>query len=271
MSVVVREPQFADDRWYPSGGDALAAKVDGLLDIAAAPAKAIGIVAPHAGYYYSGVVAGAIYGAVQVPDRIIAVGPNHRGIGARRAIMSQGVWRIPCADVQIDHVAAEVVKAHIPSLTEDSVGHSLEHSLEVQMPFIARRNPAARIVPICTYPMNVDQCRGVGVALARAVRALEGDTLIVASSDMNHMEPAVIGNRKDRLAIDRFEAMDPAGLFHTVRSEQITMCGVVPAVIMLYAALELGAAQATCVKYNDSGDACGDKTQVVGYAGMMVV
>lgn len=268
--MTVRVAQFADDRWYPSRADALQREVDGYLEVAPQPYRALGVVAPHAGYYYSGRVAGAVYGAVVVPDRVIVLCPNHRGIGARRAIMVEGTWRIPGRDIPVDMAAAATIRRHASWLTADGVAHSQEHSLEVQLPFLDRRNPSFSLVPICLYPQSVEECRRLGLALAAALRELPGDTLIVASSDMNHYESARLGNAKDQLAIDRVLALDPSGLHQTVRSEGITMCGVVPATAMLFAALELGASSAHLVKYEDSGDSNGDKSHVVGYAGLVV-
>lgn len=265
-----RRPVFADDRWYPSTAGRLSEELERLIQVRHPPLPAMGVVAPHAGYYYSGRVAGELYGSIDVPDRVVVLCPNHTGLGARAAIMVEGNWRIPGAVIPIDEPAAESLLAAAPELSVDVLAHSEEHSLEVQLPFLHARNPAVRLVPICLSRLSFEACRRLGQALAPAIAELDGPTLVVASSDMNHQEPARIGNRKDRLAIDRMLAMDPAGLFETVRSERITMCGVVPAAVMMTCAIARGASACTLVRYMDSGDANQDKSRVVGYAGLTV-
>jgi AmmeMemoRadiSam system protein B len=266
----VRQAAFADDRWYPSTEEALHNQVDNFLDSGEEPESVIALMAPHAGYFYSGRVAGAVYSAVKVPDRVIVVAPNHRGIGARRSVMTHGYWRIPGLDIPIDTDAATTLKSLAPGLIDDDMAHSQEHSLEVQLPFLSRRNPNMKLVPMCLFPQRLEDCRALGAALADTVKTLPGDTLLVASSDMNHYESAAVGNAKDKRAIERVLALDPDGLYRTVRSEDISMCGMVPTTIVLYAALALGAGSARLVKYADSGDANHDKSSVVGYAGISI-
>jgi AmmeMemoRadiSam system protein B len=245
-------------------------KVDSLLASAEPAQRALALMAPHAGYFYSGAVAGAVYSAVEVPNRVVVVAPNHRGIGARRSIMTRGAWRIPGHSIAIDSEFADRFRAAAPEFKDDTVAHSQEHSLELQLPFLVRRNPKLTLVPICVWPQQFDQCRLIGLALAQTITDSDGETLLVASSDMNHYESAAIGNAKDRHAIDRVLALDPEGLFNTVRQRDISMCGMVPTAIVLTAALALGATRAKLIRYADSGDASGDKDSVVGYAGITI-
>lgn len=265
----IRLPAFADDRWYPSHPLRLQKVIEGYLQ----PGEArdvFGVMCPHAGYTYSGHVAGAAYGQINVPDRVILLGPNHRGGGAPLSIMTRGAWRIPGHDVPIDHHAADVLVRHAPELTPDEVAHQGEHSLELQLPFLVARNPAVSIVPICFYPLGYDDCVTLGKALASAIEELPGPTLIVASSDMNHFDSAAVGHQKDQRALARLVSMDPEGLFNTVRQERISMCGVVPATILLHAAIASGRSDPCLIKYADSGDITGDKSSVVGYASVTV-
>ena len=146
----------------------------------------------------------------------------------------------------------------------------MEHSLELQLPFLLRRNPNLKLVPICLWPQRLDDCEAIGVALAQTIQQHSDSTLMVASSDMNHFDSAQVGNAKDKLAIKQIIELNPQQLFDTVRHNDISMCGVVPTTIMLFAAQILGATQATLVKYSDSGDSSGDKNSVVGYAGLTV-
>ena len=266
----LRLPVFADDRWYPSTVAELNAEVDRHLGSAESQLDVVAVVAHHAGYYYSGHVAGAVYSGVCVPDRVIMVGPNHRGIGARRAVVTSGAWRIPGRDIPIDTEAARTLMAFAPSLTDDTVAHSREHSLEMHLPFLNRRNGEFRLVPVCVFPQSQAECRTLGHALAETVNALSGQTLLVASTDMNHFESAAVGNAKDRKAINKVLELDPEGLYDVVRNGDISMCGMVPTTIVMHAAMALGANNARLVKYADSGDVNGDKSSVVGYAGLVM-
>ncbi len=267
--MTVRDPVFADDRWYPSTGPAVTRAIDGYLSGDGARA-AIGIVAPHAGIFYSGRVAGAIYGAIRVPDRVIVLAVNHRGIGARQAIIASGAWDIPTGRVPIDPEAAATLMRHAPALEDDATAHSLEHSLELQLPFLWARNPNVTIVPVCLGRIGPSAIDALGRAVASTIQELDGETLIVASSDLNHQEPQSVSRVKDRLAIERVLALDPTGLVQTVRQERITMCGVIPTAVMLRAALQLGATSAELIKYEDSSVSSGDKSHVVGYAGLLI-
>ena len=270
MDNPIRQARFADDRWYPSDPATLEQTIDQYLAIQSTPQNALGLVAPHAGYFYSGKVAGAVYGSVKIPDRVVVIGPNHRGVGARRSIMTHGTWQIPGHNIPIDSAFAQKFLEQAPGFSNDPHAHSMEHSLEIQLPFLRRRNPQMKLVPICLWPQQLDDCEQIGLALAKTIQDHSEPTLIVASSDMNHFESAQIGNAKDQMAIQEIIALNPHRLFDTVRQNDISMCGMVPTTIMLFATLALGAVQASLVKYADSGDASGDKNSVVGYAGLSV-
>ena len=156
------------------------------------------------------------------------------------------------------------------SVEEDSEAHRREHSLEVQLPFVKVLRPDAELVPVSLGETSLPLCREVGEALARLIREEEEPPILLASSDMNHFEPREVGRAKDDLALARIEALDPEGLFRTVRAESITMCGFLPATALLFAARALGAARAEVVSRRDSGDETGDTSSVVGYAGVVV-
>jgi AmmeMemoRadiSam system protein B len=268
--MTTRPAQFADNRWYPSSSKQLASDLTRYLGATLLNESALAVVSPHAGYFYSGAVAGSVYARVNIPDRVVIVGVNHRCIGAQQAIVNVGHWQIPGADVPIDIDAANAILSRAEDLVVDPDAHALEHSLELQLPFLVHRNPALRLVPISLGRVTLEDCRALGHALAETVKTLDGDTLLVASTDMNHYESAAIGNRKDKAAMAHIEALDPKGLLDTVRREKISMCGVLPTVTILFAARALGAQRATLAKYADSGDSSGDKTAVVGYAGYLI-
>jgi hypothetical protein len=266
---MIRPPAVAG-HFYPSEPRELARQVDQYFAPNKEKTLARGCVVPHAGYIYSGHVAGAVYSALQIPARCILVGPRHFPRGEPMAIMTSGSWRTPLGETEIDsEMAAELLHA-CPHLRDDDVAHAREHSLEVQIPFLQRLAGDFRFVPIVLATDRYEELEELGHAIGKVAKAQEGPVLIVASSDMNHYENDRVTRVKDRRAIDRILALDPRGLYDTVHSEGITMCGYAAAVAMLVSALDLGAKDANLVKYATSGDINGDREEVVGYAGLIL-
>jgi MEMO1 family protein len=235
------------------------------------PVRALGCIAPHAGYRYSGHVAGAVFARVEVPKRCIVLCPNHTGVGRALAMMSEGAWRTPLGDVPIDAELAGALKQRFPALQEDATAHRAEHAAEVELPFLLLRQPELRFVPIALGTGQFEVLEQLGKALADVVAAQSDPILIVASSDMNHYESDAVTRAKDQRAIERILTLDPRGLFDVVTQQDISMCGFGPAVVMLTGARQLGAKSAELAKYATSGDVSGDRDMVVGYAGVAVV
>lgn len=266
---MIRHPAVAG-QFYPDQPDYLRQVIDDFLVAEGEPIPALAVVAPHAGYIYSGALAGRVMASVQVPDAVVILGPNHSGLGAGQAIMTEGQWATPLGNVPLDTALARLILDRAPDLTEDARAHAREHSLEVQVPLLLRRNPDLKIVPICQSYADFETCRGIGQGIARAVREYERQILIVASTDMTHFESAEGARQKDELAIARILALDPEGLLQTVRGHQISMCGVIPTTTALVAALDLGASRAKLIDYTNSGEVNRDYQSVVGYAGVVV-
>jgi hypothetical protein len=273
MSAPVRHPAVAG-QFYPSNPDQLRQQIESFVQTGREKIRALGCVVPHAGYIYSGAVAGAVYGRLELPRRFIILCPNHTGAGQALAIMSRGHWLTPLGEAAIDEPLAEALKGEFSGLRDDAAAHLREHALEVRLPFLQQLAGEFTFVPIVVGSGRLEVLTELGSSLARVLRPpAEGskhDVLMIASSDMNHYEDDERTRSKDRLAIDRVLALDPAGLWETVQREQISMCGYGPAVAMLTAARELGASKAELVKYATSGDVSGERDQVVGYAGMIV-
>ena len=225
---------------------------------------------PHAGYKYSGQVAGTVYSRIEIPSRVVLLGPRHFPDGARFAILSDGAWQTPLGLVPLDRPLAEKIARACPLLHEDAIAHRNEHSLEVQLPFLQRLAPSSTFVPIVIASAHYSELESLGHAIADVLRAEEEPMLVIASSDMNHYESDAITRVKDRKAVDRILALDPRGLFDTVREEEISMCGYGAAVAMLTAVRRLGAARAELVRYATSGEVNGDFQEVVGYAGIVI-
>jgi MEMO1 family protein len=224
---------------------------------------------PHAGYVYSGHVAGAVFASIELPRKIIVLGVRHYPRGEAMAILSSGAWLTPLGDAPIDAALAEELRRECPLLREDSVAHSGEHSLEVQIPFLQVLAPGFSFVPVALGTLHFESLISVGEALARVLRNSKENVLLVTSSDLNHYEDEKTTRIKDQRAIDRMLALDPRGLYDTCRNEEISMCGLGPAVAMLTALNALGVKKSELVKHATSADISGDRNQVVGYAGMV--
>lgn len=233
----------------------------------AVPAKAC--LVPHAGYRYSGPVAGAVFARMVLPRKIILLGVRHYPRGESAAILSSGAWRTPLGDAPIDEALAEELGRECPLLCEDSIAHSTEHSLEVQVPFLQVLAPGFSFAPVALGTVQFESLVSVGEAMGRVLRNAKEDVLLLTTSDLNHYEDDRTTRVKDRKAIDRLLGLDPRGLYDTCRNEEISMCGLGPAVAMLTALHELGARKSKLVKYATSADVSGDHAQVVGYAGMI--
>ena len=275
----VRTPAVAG-RFYPGRAEELRQEVleftsGSKIPIATAPIAAIGCVAPHAGYIYSGSVAGAVYSRLKIPERCVILCPNHTGKGRPLAVMATTTWQTPLGEVAADADMGARLLRRFPALQEDSAAHRAEHAIEVQLPFLQTLRPELKIVPIAVGTSEFNVLRGLGEALADVIadhhkQDQKEKVLIIASSDMNHYESDAITRVKDRKAIERVLALDARGLWEVVMNEDISMCGFGPTVVMLTAAKLLGATSAALVKYATSGDVSGDYNSVVGYAGIIV-
>jgi hypothetical protein len=264
-----RSPAVAGQFYYGTSSK-LQQQVENYIDKGARRERVLGVVSPHAGFIYSGAVAGAVYSSIDFPETFILIGPNHTGLGAQVSLMASGEWEIPTGVFCIDEKISYKISMYVPIVTKDTKAHMFEHSLEVQLPFIAYFSKEAKIVPIIILSATVEECRVIGEGIARAVKDIGSSVVIVASSDMSHYVPDDIARKKDGKAIDRILSLDPEGLYETVEKERISMCGYIPVTTMLYAAEALGAQSARLIKYATSAEVSGDYEQVVGYAGIVL-
>lgn len=276
MPTAVRQPAVAG-RFYPANAQHLRAEVEKFTTAPAAESAkpetkihALGCVVPHAGYMYSGHVAGAVFRRLELPRRFVILCPNHTGMGEPLAIMSEGVWQTPLGDAPIDESLAERLKAKLTLLSEDQAAHRYEHALEVQLPFLQVLAPGFEFVPITVATGNFEVLGALGMVIGSVATEAGTPVLVIASSDMNHYESDDVTRVKDRRAIDQLLALDARGLYDIVHKTAISMCGYGPAVVMLTAARKLGATRAELIRYATSGDVSGDRDMVVGYAGVAV-
>ncbi len=266
---MIREPAVAG-QFYSADPACLRRSIESFVGKRESLEQARAVVAPHAGYMYSGAVAGAVFGSVMLPKRVIVLGPNHTGRGVPLALHPVGEWRTPLGLVTIDAEMSRRLLEECTELREDTRAHAREHSLEVQIPFLQALAPGFTFSAVCVGTADYSALESLGHAMARAAQSLAGPFLIVASSDMTHYEEAGIAREKDRLAIDRVTAVDPRGLYRVVIEKDISMCGFAPTVAALTACRDMGSRSGRLVRYSNSGDVSGDYDRVVGYAGIAV-
>jgi MEMO1 family protein len=257
-------------QFYPSDPDDLRRVIASFFKKTETALETMAVVVPHAGYVYSGPVAGGVFCSIRLPKRVILLGPNHTGRGAGLALSPSGSWRTPLGAVSIDAEMNRELLAECPGLQEDSSAHASEHSLEVQIPFIQALQPDFRFSAICVGTDDYAALEALGHGMARAIKSLKESVLLVASSDMTHYETAEHAARQDRFAIDQILKLDPQGLYQTVMDRDITMCGFAPTVAVIIACLDLGASEGRLIRYTNSGEASGDYRSVVGYAGLTI-
>ena len=264
---MLRSPAVAGT-FYPGQPEALSALVLECLPAKTEPARCRACLVPHAGYVYSGRVAGAVYSRIAFPQRIIILGVRHFPYGEDAAMLSLGAWRTPLGDAHIDSELAARIARSCPLLVDDPVAHEHEHSLEVQIPFLQVLCPGFRFVPIALGGLEFAALTSLGQALGQVLSADE-DLLLLTTTDFNHYEDLATTRHKDQLAIEKILACDAQGLFDVCQKQKISMCGLGPTVAMLTALRYLGAGRAELVEHRTSADHSGDTRKVVGYAGFL--
>jgi len=267
---VLRLPAVAG-RFYPSNPAELTALIGLFTEIEPHTEKVTvkACLLPHAGYVFSGSVAGAVLSRIALPRKILILGVRHFPRGKPAAILSHGAWRTPLGDVAIDESLAQALRAACPLLREDEVAHSKEHSLEVQLPFLQVLSPGFTFVPVALGTVRFEDLVAVGEAVGRVLQEAAEEILLLTTSDLNHYEDDAVTRVKDRKAIEQLLAMDAQGLYDVCRNEAISMCGLGPAVATITALQGLGAKHSELVRYATSADVSGDRTAVVGYAGII--
>jgi MEMO1 family protein len=281
MGSEIRLPAVAG-RFYPASPEELATEVQTLLGaVETTPRPLVGLMAPHAGYVYSGRTAAKAFAAAEIPRRVIVLCPNHTGRGAKIAVSSARAFRVPTGDVPVDDALAAMLlrtcAVHKLPAAADQEAHAEEHAIEVMLPFLQARRPDVTIVPVVVGGLQQVQTEALGEALADAVHEMSGESdsdggiLVLASSDMNHYLDVAETRRRDLLALEAMLTGDPERLYRTVHDHDISMCGVLPAAAMLaYARSVAGEIEPELVAYATSAEAFGDTDRVVGYASVLV-
>ena len=266
---MVRNP-FVAGQFYPAYSSVLEKQLSELINKKSKKTDCLGIMSPHAGYIYSGGVAGAVFSRIKVKNTAIILGPNHSGSGKPFSMMTETSWQMPQGEVHINKALAKKLLAASKFLEEDPTAHTHEHSIEVQLPFLQYIKKDFKLIPIVISQSDIGTYKKLGQDIAKTVKKSKEDVIIIASSDMTHYEGRESAEKKDKLAIEAILELNEEKLIDRVSSMDISMCGSAPVAVMLSACKALGAESSELVDYKTSGDISGDYSSVVGYAGIII-
>ena len=267
--MLIRKP-CVSGTFYPASKEGLMKELEKFVTEPGKKEKEVfGAISPHAGYMYSGRVAGVVFSNIKIPNRVVILNPNHRGIGPDVSVFPEGRWEFPGFSVDIDEEIVSYLSQN-PLFVKNSSAHEEEHSGEVQVPFIWFKNRTTRFAFITIRTLKKNILQDVGMYLSKLKRDFP-EIIFVSSSDMNHYEPDDISREKDKKAIDKILSLDAEGLLSTVLNHNISMCGIAPVASLLFAAKDYGVKSAELVAYTNSGEVSGDKSAVVGYAGFILL
>lgn len=265
---MIRNPYVAG-YFYPDSPSELKAMIAGYVDKKAPKEDVIGLLVPHAGYMYSGPVTGATISRIKFKDTFIVMGPSHSGRGKPYSVMPEGTWKMPFGDVEVDAELARKIITMSKYLKEDYEAHRDEHAVEVQLPFLQYLKPDVKIVPIILGYTDASILKEIGRDIARAIKELNREVVILASGDMTHYETHAAATEKDHKAVEAMLTLDEEELTRRYQRLSISMCAYGPVMVLMSTAKELGAASGELVMYRTSGDTTKDYDAVVGYAGVI--
>ncbi|RMH07317.1 MAG: AmmeMemoRadiSam system protein B [Nitrospirae bacterium] len=275
-------PRTVAGSFYPASPEVLRRELMKLLDLDSPKEPVRAAIVPHAGYMYSGSVAGAVFSRMVMPEVVLVMGPDHWGWGDGASIMVEGTWETPLGRIAIETDLAQNILARSRTLRATSQGQTGEHSIEVQLPFLQALEQPFRLVPIYFHAQTYTVCQDVGQAVAEAIRESSQTVVVVASTDFTHcgrvyrqlpppgLTAHAFAREQDRKAIEAILTLNPRNLYDTVKREQISMCGVGPATAALVVANYMDAREATLLAYKTSAEVTQDEDTAVGYAGIVI-
>ncbi len=266
----VRRPAVAG-QFYPGSAAEIQATLDGFLDEAVEKESWAAAMVPHAGWVYSGKLAAQVLNRIAIPDRVLVFAPKHNRVGADWAVAPQRSWALPSGEVKSDPELAARLADRLSLMELDAAAHAPEHSIEVQLPILARLAPSSRVVGIVLQGGDWNAVQKSADELGAVLSEMPKPPLLVISTDMNHYADEETTRRVDRMALDALESLDPFALFQTVRKNRISMCGVLPAVLVMETLKRMGGLnRIESIGYATSAEASGDTSRVVGYAGALI-
>ena len=265
----IRESAIAGT-WYPGDPQVLRQWIDEFLKKATVPpleGNIIGIIAPHAGYMYSGQVAGYAYRVLKGRkfSRVVVVAPSHYAYFNGVSIYPKGSFRTPLGLVEVDEEMCEKFLKASPLIKDLPQAHVREHSLEIQLPFLQVVLGDFKLIPLVVGEQDELTIKELGRVISEVIRPQKDEVLLVGSTDLSHFYPYNRARELDGIIIDYVRSFDPEGLLRELRSGRCEACGGGPMVSVMMASKELGANRSLVLKYANSGDVTGDKTSVVGY------
>ncbi|MBM4074059.1 MAG: AmmeMemoRadiSam system protein B, partial [Planctomycetes bacterium] len=278
-------PPAVAGRFYPSDVKQISVDLDRILEVSSLRDESVtisgsidivrgtvGAMVPHAGWIYSGRLAAKVLKQIELPQRIIVIGPKHTPMGKDWAVAPHRIWSFPGGELDSDFEFTRRLVDSVRGLNLDAAAHEKEHGIEVQLPIIHRLSPDSKVIGICVSRANLDQCDQFASDLSAVIRELDDPPLLLISSDMNHFASDAETRRRDALALADFDRLDEDALFHTCRTNDISMCGLIPAVIVIKTLEKLVRLnQSLPVGYATSAEASGDTRRCVGYAGRLLV
>lgn len=257
-------------KFYPGDAERLKEYLHSVIPEVKVKQQVKAVVLPHAGYMYSGAVAGKTISTVNVPDCVLILSPCHTGLGRPYSLMAEGTWITPLGQIKVNEKLVNAILGNSRLIEVDESAHIHEHAIEVELPFLRYLNDNVTIVPMVVADFVIENYKKVGAALAASILQYNEPVLIVASSDMSHYEPQKVAKEKDTMAIEAVMELNPEKLLKIVRENKISMCGIIPVAVALFACKELAAKKAELIDYQTSGDITGDYSSVVGYAGIII-
>ena len=261
-------PPAVAGRFYPSDVGEMNQMLDDMLAGSATQEPCKAVMVPHAGWKFSGKLAADVLKRVRLPQRVIMIGPKHTANGSDWSVAPHHTWKLPGVDVSSDYDLAMQLSKRITGLEPDAAAHKMEHGIEVELPIIARLSPDTKVVGLAIGGGTLERCDQFAEELASIIREMDEKPLLVISSDMNHYASDGDNRRLDKLALAQLDKLDEDALFKTCLENDISMCGMIPAVIILKTLKKLGSVhQCRSVGYSTSAEVTGDTTRVVGYAG----
>lgn len=264
----IRQPHVAGT-FYPSDPSEIEKFCRPHLVSSESKVKARAVILPHAGYIYSGALACKVLSRIEIPLKILLIGPNHRGYGSDFAVFTKGQWETPLGRVPVDEEIAAALLESSRDFQKDEEAHAFEHSLEVEVPLLQSLSASFKIIPLIVGTLNLEALRRAALQMGEALAGCLQSLLVAVSNDMSHYEADAVTRVKDRYALDAILNLDAEGLARAVKKYQITMCGFAPVYMMLVMKESLGIQKAELVGYSTSGDVTGDRERVVGYAGFI--
>lgn len=266
----VRQPAVAG-KFYPATAKAISSMVRGLIPDPLPPKEKFrAAMVPHAGLPFSGRIAADVMARIDFPKRIIVIGPKHTRSGVDWAVAPHDTWHVPGIEISNDTEMATRLVENIEHLQLDAAAHHSEHAIEVELPLLHHFAPKSKVVGIAIGSGNLAACHDFASGLARTIVDTAGDVIVLISSDMNHFASDAETRRLDEIALRAIEQLNPDEVFRTVRENEISMCGLLPAVITLRCLNQIEPlTKALRVSYATSADVTGEKGRVVGYAGML--